>query len=208
MKRIKMLKDIFRKYRCDKKDHMYYEVYEKWFENKKNEPLNILEIGIFKGVSMDAWREYLPNANIFGIDVFTRLKPEEVPALKKDRVHWLKSDSTKNSVQSAIKEKWGDVIFDVIIDDGLHTPEANANTFENLIPLLKDDGVFYIEDIWPLDIMTDQEWKHSWMARNKAKYNMDKWKVFENALVGYNVERIDLRKESAIPDSYIFKVTK
>lgn len=203
-----MLKDIFRKYKCDKEDHMYHEVYEKWFENKKDEPLNILEIGIFKGVSMDAWHEYLPNANIFGIDVFTRLKPEEVPALKKDRVHWLKSDSTKNSVQSAIKEKWGDVKFDVIIDDGLHTPEANAKTFENLILFLKDDGVFYIEDVWPLDIMKNQEWKHSWMARNKAKYNMDKWKVFEDSIVGYRVERIDLRKESAILDSYIFKVTK
>ena len=37
--------------------------------------------------------------------------------------------------------------FDLIVDDGLHTFEANINTFEELFPLLETDGLFFIEDI-------------------------------------------------------------
>jgi hypothetical protein len=203
-----MLKKILEKHKCDKNEHMYYEVYEPFLEPMKEEQINILEVGIFKGTSINSWHEYLPNAQIYGIDIFTRLKPEDVSALKKDRVHWIKADSMDKFVQNTIREQWGGVEFDVIIDDGLHTPEANAKTFENLAPFLRDDGVFYIEDVWPLDIMSDSEWSHSWMKRNPTKYNMNKWKLFEKAIQGYNVKRHDLRKPSNIPDSYIYEIRK
>ena len=201
-----MLKKIFEKNNCDKNEHMYYEVYEPHLEPLKEEPICILEVGIFKGTSMNSWHEYLPNADLYGIDIFTRLKPENVPALKKDRVHWIQADSTNKTVQDKISDQWGNIKFDVIIDDGLHTPEANAKTFENLMPFLKDDGVFYIEDVWPLDIMTKEKWKHSWMKKNPGKYNMNKWKTFENALEKYRVIKHDLRKVSGIPDSYVYEI--
>ncbi len=37
--------------------------------------------------------------------------------------------------------------FDLIIDDGLHTNEANISFFENSFKYLKPDGMFIIEDI-------------------------------------------------------------
>jgi hypothetical protein len=203
-----MLSKIFEKNKCDKKEHMYYKVYEPYLESKREESLKILEVGIFKGASIDSWHDYLPNAELYGIDIFTRLKPEEVPALKKDRVFWINGDSMNSSIQDKIKNEWGDVKFDVIIDDGLHTPEANAKTFKNLVSFLKDDGVFYIEDVWPLDIMTQEQWNHVWMRKNPTKYNSDKWKLFESSLNGYNVTQHDLRKESNIPDSYIYEIRK
>lgn len=204
------LNDLFKKYNCDKSEdkHGYVKEYQKCLEPLREKEINVLEVGVWKGTSVSALHDYLPKAEIYGLDIFTRVPVEDVPVLKRDRVQWLKADSTSKNIQASIKEKWRDVKFDVIIDDGLHTPEANAKTFENLIPFLKDDGVFYIEDVWPLDIMTEQEWKHSWISKNKGKYNMNKWKVFEKAIEGYNVERIDLRKESNMPDSYIFKITK
>ena len=204
-----LLKQIFEKYKCDKADHLYHEVYQPHFEPIKDQPLKILEVGIFKGVSMDSWHEYLPNATIYGIDIFTRLSPDQIPALKKDRIQWAFCDSTSDSVYQTITDKWGDDIkFDAIIDDGLHTPFANAKTFENLISFLKDDGVFYIEDVWPLDIMSEQEWNHSWMKKNKDKYNMKMWEVFAASVSDYKVVQHDLRKPSAIPDSYIYEIRK
>jgi hypothetical protein len=48
--------------------------------------------------------------------------------------------------------------FDLVIVDGLHTPRADFNSLVELLPNLKSDGDFFIEDIgnlainlfWPL----------------------------------------------------------
>lgn len=208
------LLEIFTKFNCDKgvkgkNAHHYYTEYEKEFEPVRNEPLKILEVGIFTGTSFDSWHEYLPNAEIYGIDIFTRLKPSDVPALKKDRVHYIKDDSTKESIKNSISNKWSnDIKFDYIIDDGLHTPEANKLTFENLVPFLKDGGVFYVEDVWPLHIMTDKEMNDPWVMKKSAVYNKQKMSEFIEVVSPYHVEEIDLRKVSGRPDSYIYKVTK
>lgn len=204
-----MLNKLFMKYKCDKstKHHHYVTEYESHLAPIKEDPINILEIGVWKGTSLSAFHEYLPNANVYGVDVFTRVSPDDVPILKEDRVHWMKADSTKKEVKEKVLEKWPGIKFDVIIDDGLHTPEANQKTFENFIEFLKDDGVYYIEDAWPIDIMTSKELKHNWILKNEDKYNMLKMLPFLNTIEKYNVERIDLRKTSKLPDSYIFKIT-
>lgn len=202
------LKQIFTKYSCDKEEHHYYKIYEKDFESRRKDPINILEIGIWKGTSHSSWVEYFPNAQIYGIDIFVRMLPEEVHILKHNRVHWLKADSTAPEIQKIIKEKWGNVKFDFIIDDGLHTPKANAKTFENLISLLKDDGIFYVEDVWPLDIMTQKEWNCHWIKKRPDRYSLELWNIFAKAIDGYKVTNIDLRESSKMLDSYIVKIQK
>ena len=201
-----MLEEIFKKYNCDKLRHHYHKVYEKDFASLRNENINILEVGIWKGTSHSTWHEYFPNAQIYGIDIFSRMKPEDVKILSEERVHWLKADTTHKETYDIVKE-WG-VQFDIIIDDGRHTPEANANTFINLIDFLKEDGSYYIEDVWPLDIMTEKEWNHRWIKSNRSRYNMENWNIMEKSLQNYKVERIDLRASSNILDSYILKIKK
>ena len=51
---------------------------------------------------------------------------------------------------SSIKSMWETIEvedFDIIIDDGLHEPEANYNFFVNSFHKLKKNGVFVIEDV-------------------------------------------------------------
>ena len=206
------LRDLYRKYNSDKGDrgknaHHYYLEYEQEFMKKRNDPINILEVGIFKGTSFDAHHEYFPNANLYGIDIFTRLQPRDVPALQKDRVDYIKADSLDPATPKRIENIWG-VQFDFIIDDGLHTPDANRITFENLIPLLKDDGIYYIEDAWPLHIMTSKEMSDPWIRAKQDRYTTDKMGKFMKSLDPYRVGEIDLRGVSGRPDSYIFKVRK
>lgn len=38
-------------------------------------------------------------------------------------------------------------MFDIIIDDGLHTIGGQYYSFQNLLPKLKEDGIYIIEDI-------------------------------------------------------------
>lgn len=206
------LLSIFKSHGSDKgAKHHYDQVYGPEFEALRNEPINILEIGVFRGHSMSAWLEFFPNATVYGIDIFTRVAPEDIPALKHERAKWLKADSTNAAAVAAIRKQWGDVEFDIIIDDGLHTPEANALTFKNLWPFVKEGGAFYVEDVWPFDVMTSAEWNHPWIKKYSDRYNILKWEMFAKAIseeTYESIERFDNRKISGEGDSYIIKVKK
>ena len=48
--------------------HEFGKFYERYFDKLKNEKLNLLEIGVWKGASIATFNKYMPNATIFGID--------------------------------------------------------------------------------------------------------------------------------------------
>ena len=202
-----MLEELFNKYGCDKAvKHNYHTVYEPEFDTIRNESINILEVGVFKGDSVRAWLEFFPNATIYGIDIFTRVKPEDIDVLQHERVKWLKADSTNIAVRDQIKKEWPRIRFDIIIDDGLHTPDANAKTLHNLFPLMKKNGKFYVEDVWPLDIMTTEEMQHHWVRKHPERYNILEMNKFTAQISDKSIKRFDLRKSTGEPDSYIIRI--
>ena len=205
--------EIFRRFDCDKGDfghnaHLYHLEYEKEFKKIRYENINILEVGVFRGQSLQAWLEYFPNANLYGIDIFTRVHESKIDVLNNKRVKYIKGSSTEANIKDMINKTWGDIKFDVIIDDGLHTPNANKKTFENLIGFLKNDGIFYVEDAWPLHQMTDKELSHHWIRKYHTDYTQKYMTEFLHSIQKYNVEEIDLRTHSGSLDSYIFKIKK
>ena len=203
------MKDIFKKNGSDKGvtgkyPHHYHTVYESVFESRRNEPIKILEVGIWKGTSHQSWLDYFPNAEVYGIDIFTRVQPEDVPALQDDRCHYIKADSTDPRIQGHIEAAWGkDITFDFIIDDGLHTPSANKKTFENLWEYTAKGGSFLIEDVWPINKMTFDEARNPWLQ--KAVYSPVFYDMFLEALPEGYVE-YDCRYTSGVPDSYIIEI--
>lgn len=203
------LDKLFRKYRCDKgTKHNYHKVYSELWESLRNKPINFLEIGIFKGLSTEAFLEYFPKAKFYGIDIFTRLNPEDVPVLNNERVRWIKGDSMNHNIRSQIKKEWKDIQFDIILDDAKHTPEANQLTFKNISPFLKDNGMYLIEDVFPLHIMNTKEMNHQWVKEKSDELNYLKFQNFQKELQGWKVTEYDLRKGSKQPESYIFRITK
>ena len=95
------LGSLFNKYGCDKtKKHQYDRIYEPALEKFKDKEINILEVGVFNGHSTEAFHEYLPKANLYGLDIFTRTKAEDLDCYKKDRTHFLKA-SGSNSPSSS-----------------------------------------------------------------------------------------------------------
>lgn len=201
---------LFNKYGCDKSSkHHYDNIYHPQLMHLRDKPIHLLEVGIFRGESLRAWLEYFPNAEIYGIDIFSRVDPKDIDVLNHPRVTWFKMDSTGIGTANFIRSLCGqDIKFDVIIDDGLHTPMANAQTFINLIPLLADGGMYFVEDVWPLHIMMKKEWEHPWITSHKDVYTKEDMVEFIAAVSQYNHVEFDLRARSGQPDSYIFKVTK
>lgn len=150
------LANAFRKHGSDKATmHDYHRLYGSILSSKRNDSINILEIGLGTnnpkipsnmsvwgkpGASMRAWRDWAPKANIYGADIDKDILFEE-PRIK---TFWV--DQTNPASLSELAARF-DIKFDLIIDDGLHEPNANINTIHALLPLLKDDGTLVVEDI-------------------------------------------------------------
>ena len=207
------LGNLFNKYGCDKtKKHKYEKIYEPVFKKLKDKTdLRILEIGVFHGHSTEALLDYFPHAHMYGIDIFERTNPEDIEAYMDhdDRTHWLKASSTDPNLYKMLREKFGkSTKFDIIIDDGMHTPKANKETFENLHRTLKRDGVYFIEDVWPLELMNDEEMEHQWIKRFPDRYNLMDNQLFLNSLErsGLRVLRHDHRKLAGHADSYVIEL--
>lgn len=204
-----MLRALFDKYKCDKGyKHSYEEVYEPEFAPIREEELNILEIGIFKGASTQAWLEYFPNAKIYCVDLFDRVPMLSLEVVGDPRVSAIQGSSMSYHTTTKMNHAWPDVKFDIIIDDGKHTPDANRETFDLMFPYLKEDGSYYIEDVFPLDIMTQKELLHPWVLGHSDDYNIMKMMKFLTTVEKHNVTRFDNRTITGEPDSYIFKVTQ
>lgn len=203
------LVDLFDKYGCDKGNikHNYERVYDPAIEKYKatGKPFRLLEIGVFKGNSTEAWIEYCPEIEIVCLDIYERVQMNDVEILKHPRVTGYKGDSLKgpgDDFQALVKDG-----FDIIIDDGLHTHEAQRKTFLNFIPFLKDDGVYFIEDVWPYDIMTDKEKQHPWLKKYAPGFSEHEYARLLDVLDPYKLKYHDLR-EGSDPDTVIFEVRK
>jgi len=108
--------------------------------NNINLPSNIGENGK-PGASLLMWKDYFPNANIYGADIDRSILFSE------DRLKTYFIDQTKTD---SIVDFWhtvGETEFDLIIDDGLHSPNANIATLDFGLQIIKKNGWVIVEDI-------------------------------------------------------------
>ena len=198
------LKEIFIKNKCDKATkHRYYELYQQDFDKFKNDKINILEIGTFKGESTNAWLEYFSQAKIYTIDTFERVQAKDLPCLEDNRVQWAQLDSTSAHCNNHFKNQG--LKFDIIIDDGLHTPEGQRLTFERLFEFLKPTGSYYIEDVWMLD--RNNNMSHWWVKKHPNDFTIEKYNKLIESINRFKVTEYDFSSKK-IPDSIILKINK
>lgn len=133
------LQELAEKYKTDKAHHGYCVIYDKKLSARRDEPLNILEIGVYMGGSLRVWREYFPNATIHGMDV----NIERCGEVKGCSLH--KIDVANTQLLEELAVKYGP--WDLIIDDGSHTMKHQQHSFDVLWPHVKPGGFFIIEDI-------------------------------------------------------------
>jgi hypothetical protein len=124
----------------------YFSEYDFCFEQFKEKPIRVLEIGVEQGGSLAVWKEYFPLAHIVGIDI-----DESCRRFESDRIHVHIGDQADAAFLARVSKLEGP--FDIVIDDGGHTMRQQIVSFEALFPLLNDKGVYVIEDLhtsyWP-----------------------------------------------------------
>lgn len=153
----KRLAELFRKYGSDKATaHNYHLLYGHILDAVSEAPA-VLEIGLGSnhldtpsnmgrqgqpGASLRAFRDALTHAQIYGADVDQRILFEE------ERIQTFYLDQTDMASYRGLGAHLPEE-FELIIDDGLHTPGANLNTLVFGIDRLKPGGWIVIEDILP-----------------------------------------------------------
>lgn len=125
----------------------YPTVYEREFGLYRGKPVNFLEIGIFKGGSLELWRNYFgPDASIAGIDI----NPDCAGYVDPPNRAFIGSQADPAFLRSVIDEIGTP---DIILDDGSHVASHQMASFKTLFPLLADGGIYVIEDLhtayWP-----------------------------------------------------------
>lgn len=153
---------IMQKYGSDKGSpnmnghHNYTTYYDALFSSSRMSIKNVFELGLGTnnldvpsnmgvngkpGASHYGWREYFPNAQIYGADIDSRI------LFNSDRIKTFYCDQTKPDVISNMWEQVPET-FDIIIEDGYHSFDANKCFFENSYHKLAVGGVYIIEDVY------------------------------------------------------------
>ena len=133
------------KYKSDKGTqfgaaHSFTEIYDTYFNSISHLTLNVLEIGVLDGSSLNMWYDYFPNSYIYGVDI------NDKSLYENDRISCGILDQSNESHLIHFNENFN-IEFDIIIDDGSHHMLDQQLTFGYLFPLLKSGGLYIIEDL-------------------------------------------------------------
>jgi hypothetical protein len=165
--------------------HNYTTMYSVLFKECLDQPLRIFELGIGTnnlqlpstmgvdrrpGPSLRGWRELFPNALVYGADI------DRARLFQEDRIKTLYCDQLD---QASIRELWSQPELqggmDIIIEDGLHTYDANVSFLEGSLEHLRPGGIYVIEDI-------AQEAVDRWYDRLETIYSK-RYKTYDFAFV-------------------------
>jgi hypothetical protein len=119
----------------------YFDIYHRHFKKFIGRDVNVLEIGIYSGGSLEMWRQYFgKGCHIYGVDI--------VPACtvyKSDKIDVFIGDQADRNFWKRFKEAVPKI--DILIDDGGHDPEQQIITLEEMFPHIQPGGVYLCEDI-------------------------------------------------------------
>jgi hypothetical protein len=149
---------MMNKYGSDKGGgwHNYTRLYHHLLHQAQLETRQVFELGLGTnnldvpsnmgptgrpGASLRGWREYFPNAHIYGADIDKRILFSE------ERIKTFYCDQADPNSVGSLWSQVGDVSFDLIIDDGLHEFHANRVFMQNSLEKLARSGLYVVEDV-------------------------------------------------------------
>lgn len=150
---VSLLGDAFKAFGTDKSTTHNYHILYGYVLTQLHQPVRLLEIGLGSndtripsnmgpkstpGASIRAFRSVFPELILYGADID--------PTIKIEGIDIFTIDQTEPESFDRVIEGAG-TGFDLIIDDGLHSPDANLNTLFFALHNLNPRGYFVIEDI-------------------------------------------------------------
>ncbi len=126
--------------------HWYTQHYHEHFKKLRKKRIKVFEIGVGGynnpqegGASLRMWKNYFSKAHIYSLDIYDK------SALNEKRIKIFKGSQINEELLRNINRKEGP--FNIIIDDGSHVNKHIIKSFNVLFPLLKNNGIYVIEDL-------------------------------------------------------------
>lgn len=122
---------------------LYLTEYDRLFNDYRDKPVCLLEIGIQNGGSLEIWSKYFSNATaLIGCDInpdCSRLSYDDT------RINVIVGDANAPEVIDRVHQLAP--LFDIIIDDGSHLSSDIVKSFALYFPRVVEGGVFVAEDL-------------------------------------------------------------
>jgi hypothetical protein len=119
--------------------HGYTRAYELHFALLRHQAVSLLEIGVGSGASLRMWRDYFPQARLYGLDI------APCQGLQIAGLRLFQGSQRDESVLERLVHETGPL--DIIIDDGSHRWADQIASFQKLFPHVKPGGCYAIEDL-------------------------------------------------------------
>jgi glycosyltransferase involved in cell wall biosynthesis len=122
---------------------LYLTEYDRLFNDYRDKPVRLLEIGIQNGGSLEIWSKYFSNASaLIGCDI----NPDCVRLSYDDpRIDLIIGDANAPEIREQVFQRSPQ--FDLIIDDGSHLSRDIIKTFSLYFSSVVEGGVFIAEDL-------------------------------------------------------------
>lgn len=150
---IDLLSKLFDKYGTDKGHWGYTPYYAALMGPKRFNVRRVLEVGIcgyrdipnnVVGASLFVWKDFFPNAEIFGID-----NDERFIFHDQERIHTrLCNAYAPDSLHACLVDMGGER-FDMIVDDAVHDPKEQIQLLNQLSEWMIPGGNYFMEDVCP-----------------------------------------------------------
>ena len=121
--------------------HGYSKIYEKFFFIKKEQELNILELGSFYGNAAASLYFYFKNSKIYAGDIF----PDLFRYKSKRIENFFINTSDENSIRKKILES--EIDFDIVIEDAGHFFKDQIISLFMIFKKVRSGGIFIIEEL-------------------------------------------------------------
>lgn len=126
--------------------HPYTAVYNAIFSPLKYKQINLGEMGILNNRSMKCWREYFPNANLYGWDIIQELLFNAINDNLRNTKYDFMNIFDVGSIETALSN--AGCMFDILIDDTTHQFEDQVRIASVVHKYLSPGAVFIIEDVY------------------------------------------------------------
>jgi hypothetical protein len=144
--------------KCPQIKHHYTGFYYELFKDRRDSVRKVVEIGVGcrenmndypgyrTGASLYMWRDFFPNAMIYGADILPEL------VFKDGRIETFQCDqSVRSDLLNLIKKTGPDI--DLFIDDGSHKPDDQVFACLTVMPMLDEGTTYVIEDVGKVGII-------------------------------------------------------
>jgi hypothetical protein len=137
--------------KCPQIGHMYTPFYYEFLKDKRQSFKKVFEFGVGNsriqrviphyqmGASIRMWRDFFPNAMVYGADIANG------SVFKDERIEtFYCNERDANQIKELVGKMGSDI--DLVIDDASHHVNDQVFLCKNLMPFLKKDVIYIIED--------------------------------------------------------------